>query len=185
MKPIDSFKTLSDQNQFTFTCPIFDATTRMVSCMNLRELVWSGRRPEKRQGCQAALCAGKCPINNIIKRLGVGDYGDPYGSFEPKHGSLRREDLQRIRPVICDERDMKKYEVSARERELIATANDRIDAAMKSAPRTKGAIHIEHDEMPAPRRKPSAPKAAAPAKAGPVAGNDLTTAINNAVKEAA
>jgi hypothetical protein len=57
---------LSENNQFSFTCPVFNVETKLSVCIKLRDLVWRGSRPDVRKGCQACMSAGKCPAATIL-----------------------------------------------------------------------------------------------------------------------
>lgn len=169
---LTKFKTFSDENQFEFVCPLFNAQTKMRSCMALREGVWMGKPIEKRRGCQAAMHANKCPIDRICKRVGDQNYGDPYGSDTPKVGSLRKDDLQRMLPVVCDQRMMERHGASQAEIQLMESANERIQKAL-GASRTSATEILDDDvEVKPTRRAAPAPKAAKPTTLATNTNND-------------
>lgn len=146
------YLTLSAKNQFTFTCPTFNAETKMSACMALREAVWMGKHIEKRRGCQAAMNCGMCPAAAIVSRINYSrePVSDDYGSLEPKKGKLHANILQRILNVIPRQKELERIGVSDAERELLMTTRPRIEAQLKSAPGDK-AQFIE------PRRTKEAP----------------------------
>jgi hypothetical protein len=140
------YQTLSTTNQFVFTCPIFDADTKMAACMALREAVWMGKHIEKRRGCQAAMRCGMCPAAAIVSKIiySQAAVSDDYGATEPKKGRLRADILGRIANVIATESVITKFGLSDRELELIRSARPRIVEQMKTAPgATKTAAFVE------------------------------------------
>lgn len=134
--------TFSEDNQFSFVCPIFNATTKLASCMKLREMVWMGQKPDKRVGCQAAMRCSKCPATSIVNQIIWGKFPqgtpDNYGSKEPVVGKLRSDILHRLRRTMLQDRIMDTYPLSDIERQLLLTANDRIDEQLKTAPVGEG-----------------------------------------------
>jgi len=133
------YLTLSAKNQFTFTCPTFNAETKMAACMALREAVWMGKTVDKRRGCQAAMNCGMCPAAAIVSRINYAKeaVSDDYGSIEPKKGKLHRNILERILNVIPRAKELERIGVSDAERELLMTTRPRIEAQLKSAPGDK------------------------------------------------
>lgn len=181
------YLTLADENQFQFVCPIFNVETKMRLCNTLRDLVYAGRPPAVRKGCQACMRAGKCPAAQIITRIsfGAGKVGDDYGATEPTVGKLRQDVLERIAPVIVLESVLNSMQVPDAERELIATANDRIQAQLKSAPKPSGEFvsRAVKSEFGSSARKRSTPKPKAPANTNTAinaaaASGDLAAAIS-------
>jgi hypothetical protein len=133
------YLTLSAKNQFSFTCPTFNAETKMSACMALREAVWMGKHVEKRRGCQAAMNCGMCPAAAIVSRINYArePVSDDYGSLEPKKGKLHANILQRILNVIPRQKELERIGVSDAERDLLMTSRARIEAQLKSAPGDK------------------------------------------------
>lgn len=182
------YKTLAEDNQFSFVCPIFNAQTRITACLKLRELVWMGKRPDKRPGCQACMTASKCPVVHIVKRIGADNYGDPYGSSEPKLGQLRKDDLERIAPIICDERTIRHYPLSDAERLMIASSGERIrkmiSTSRNSAPSEElddtSEIEVVETTPVAKRPRPSVTPQASANDAAAKRG-DIAAAINASV----
>jgi hypothetical protein len=154
------YLTLSNQNQFSFTCPVFNADTKMASCMVLREAVWMGKHVEKRRGCQAAMNCSMCPAAEIVRKISYGkDVSDDYGSLEPKRGKLHADILERIAPRIPIQRELERAGISDTERELLMSARPRVEAQLKVAPGYDGkkTQHIEprkHASPAAIRPKP-------------------------------
>ena len=133
-----TYQTLADDNQFKFKCPIFNAETKMATCVKLRNLVWKGLTPEKRRGCQACMSAGKCPAAQIVQKMAMSGprsmQPDDYGSTAPVLGKLRRDILERIRPVMVMSSTIQRLSLSSIEVNMIETANERIEAMLGSAP---------------------------------------------------
>lgn len=168
-------KTLAPENQLKINCPVFPAQVRIASCFELRDLVWRGEKPEVRRGCQAAMRADKCPINNILKRIGRQDC-DPYHSNEPKVVSLDSEDLKKIAPVLVLDMHMTEARVPTNERELLEAGNERAREGGKllraSQPRKQKAAPQAVVEA-----APEAPLAPSAATTG-----DMSAAINAELK---
>lgn len=116
-------KTLSPENQFRIKCPVFHAETRIASCFTLRDAWARGEKIEVRQGCQAALYAGKCPIPTILTRM-IREGHDPYHSAEPKLGSLDPTILDKTAPVLVTDSAMKRYALSPKEEQALVQANE-------------------------------------------------------------
>jgi hypothetical protein len=157
------FETLAYTNKFTFTCPIFDAQSTMGACMVLRDRVWQGKAPEKRQGCQVAMKCGKCPAAALVS-MHIYDTrwdNDYHGSVEPKQGKLHAEVLAKVENVMIQDSVLNKFAVSPTERNLLLSATDRIREQLKTAP---GEKPTRASDYTAPKRKRAAPApAAAPA----------------------
>ncbi|MBX5130685.1 hypothetical protein HJB53_29805 [Rhizobium lentis] len=134
------YLTLSRENQFQFTCPVFNATTKMAACMMLREAVWMGKRVEKRQGCQAAMSCGMCPAAAIVSKMSYsrGPVSDDYGSKEPKVGKLHADILDRLKNVIPIQRELGRFTLSDQERQMLLTTRGRFEDQLKSAPGRDG-----------------------------------------------
>ena len=153
--------TFAEDNQFTFVCPIFNATTKIASCIKLREVVYMGNRPDKRVGCQAAMRCGKCPSNAVVDQIIWGKFPegtpDNYGSKEPVLGKLRSDILQKVHRILLQDKVLSSYPLSDAERQLLMTANERIEEQLKTAPQGVGKF-ASRDRMSdsgdrAPRRK--------------------------------
>jgi hypothetical protein len=130
------YLTLAADNQFTFTCPVFNANTKMAACTMLREAVWMGKHVEKRQGCQAAMNCSMCPAAQIVKNIsyGKGEVSDDYGSKEPKQGKLHADVLERIVNTVPIAREVERFSLTPNERDLLYSAKERIQAQLKTAP---------------------------------------------------
>lgn len=109
-------------NQFQLVCPVFGVTTPISSCFQLREIVWRGEGPPVRQGCQACMEAGKCPINAITWEI-ARTKTNPYYSTTPKAGQLADRHVAAIARVKVPEYITKKYRLSDKEQALIEKAN--------------------------------------------------------------
>lgn len=177
--------TLSLQNKAEFHCPIFAADTRVAACTRLRELVWAGRRPAVRRGCQACMSAGKCPAAVIVSRLAFGSEPDQtyYGREEPGVIKLHADVLERVLPVVVMDSTLQSFGVPQAERDLIASSNARIAAQLDKAPTsarsqkrakidtTTSAVRVSRSSAPV-EKSPESDLAAA-ARSG-----DLAAAIN-------
>jgi hypothetical protein len=183
--------TLSEENQFQFVCPIFNTEVKMAGCMLLREKKWMGQGPSIRRGCQAAMSACKCPAAAIVDQINYGRYPDGvpdnYGAKTPTTGKLRADILDRIRRPMVLSKTLDDYGVSPAERQLLLTANDRIEAQMKSAPGGEGkfvsrnatlAETVTERRRPTTRTSTPAPKPANDTVANAARTGDMTAAIN-------
>lgn len=132
-----NYETLSLKNLFSFKCPIFDAEVQMRSCVHLRDQVYMGKTVGVRRGCQACIQSSKCPAAELVRRiaLNTGDATDHCASSEAKVGRLPADILERIAPVIVQEQHLATYGVPTAERQLIASARERIEAQAATAPR--------------------------------------------------
>ena len=131
------YDSLRNENQFRFTCPIFNAETRMGACTQLRDMVYMGNPPpDKRLGCQAAMRCGKCPAAVMVSMYCFNKNwtNDHHGSIEPKQGKLMKQVLERVLKPIMLDTIMNGFNISEKERELLLTANDRIAQQLKTAP---------------------------------------------------
>lgn len=167
------YKSLSSTvktNKFSFICPIFDVQTAMPQCITLRDKLWRGEEIPVRKGCQACMSSGKCPAAEIVRRISYGkDTPDDYGSDIPIVGKLRRDVLEKIETVIVQDRHMNQFGVSEAERELILSANTRIQAQLAKAPEPSNrqnsvtASPSSEKRMAFSRKSVSKPVAAIPA----------------------
>lgn len=174
-----TYMTLSAINQFRFVCPIFNVETQFRACSKLRDLVYVGKAPPVRIGCQACIKSNKCPASNIITKMiyAHGEAPDEYGSDTPVLGKLRQNVLERIAPVIVLEVTMNQMGVPDAERALIATASERIYKQLGTAP-----VAAEKGYRPkrGAQRDISAPKPSAPTGSvnKAAATGDLAAAIS-------
>ncbi len=136
------YLTLAPNNEFRFECPVFNAQTKMASCMALREAVWAGRILDKRRGCQAAMHCGMCPAARIVDKISYARElaSDDYGSLEPKVGRLHADVLERIKNIIPIQRELDRVGISPEERELLMSMRPRVEAQLKTAPRNTGYV---------------------------------------------
>lgn len=132
------YLSLSDGNKFSFKCPVFNAETKMSSCIRLRNMFWQGQTPTQRKGCQTCMAAGKCPAAQIAQRMAMSGtrvkQPDDYGSTTPVTGKLRKDVLERILPVVVTQSAIQRHRPSPAELNLIETANERILTMLGSAP---------------------------------------------------
>jgi hypothetical protein len=156
-------KTLSPENQFLFTCPVFKVNTKIASCLELRELVWRGEKPAVRFGCQVAMHADKCPVPRIVRKM-IRMQDDPYHSTEAKVGSIQQVILDEIAPVLVMDRHID--ESAATDLEKIALHKCNKAARAGEHMTTKSREY----------KKPTAPKKAAVAPAPKVSDATITAA---------
>lgn len=183
------YLSLSYKNQFSFTCPIFNAETTLSACMKLRDKVWAGQQPQVRKGCQACMTSGKCPaakIADYYTNNASGPKNDAHGSAMPKKGKLTAFILEKVQRVIVMPRIMAQYGISENEERLINSARERIDAQMETAPSGEGerTVTFRGSNKPTKSKPMVSPKTTAPA---PIINNaiaaaamtgDLSAAIN-------
>ena len=150
-----TFDSLSYSNQFQFTCPLFNTTTRMGACVKLRDMFYAGVRTEVRRGCQAAMACSKCPASEMVRRYAYNsDWdNDHHGSKTPKDGKLMLALLERIRPVMMRDNIMDQYRVPDAERALLLSANTRIDEQMRTAPGKPSRVASEFEPIKSQPRK--------------------------------
>lgn len=174
------------RNRFSFTCPLFDSNTQMRHCTKLRDLVYVGKRPPYRKGCQAAIHSSKCPAAAMIS-LYIWDKtfdNDSHGSLEPKQGRLRAEVLEKVQRVMILPSTLDKFGVPAVERLKLEGANERIAEQLKGAPGKHGSRASDGDieeRTVAPRRKAPArptPRSEPSAITTAAETGDLSAAIN-------
>lgn len=176
---------LSTQNKITFTCPIFDVSTQMRSCVKLRDMFMRGEKPQVRKGCQACMASGKCPALEIVRRFafGVATAEDDLSSTTETHGKLPASVLERIAPLIVLPNTMTQYRISDVERQMIETSRERIEAQLRTAPRGEKSSRITRVSAAPEERKPSkigkVPDAPVASKiTSAAATGDLSAAIN-------
>lgn len=150
-----NYLTLDETNQFTFTCPIFNAETKMSSCVKLRDMVWKGKRHDKRRGCQACMVDSKCPVAFIVQRISMAGMRnkqpDDYGSVTPVKGKLRKDVLERIHPVMLLPSTLRSFDPSATEIAMIESSNERIAAQLQSAPGASSGYKARSDAIKSAR----------------------------------
>lgn len=172
------YLSLSEKNQFTFTCPVFDTKVKMGTCMMLRDLVWRGKRHEKRRGCQAAMSCGMCPTAAMVSlySYNAGWQNDHHGSAEPREGRLRSEVLSKVANVIARDSVLNEYAVPPAERRLMLTASERVAAQLRGAPGDKASRGASDYVAPKKTRRTADPKPALDTSAAK--SGDLAAAIN-------
>lgn len=168
-----------DGNQFSFTCPIFNVETKMSACVTLRNKVWRGERPEVRKGCQACMKSGKCPAEKIMHKVAFNlDYfATEYTAATPTTGKLHAEVLERILPIMVLEKTMERIGVSAKERQLILSSNERIAKMLGGAPK-KAARQVAPPPKKAKAVKPKVKPRSDDNVNQAAASGDLSAAIN-------
>lgn len=149
-------------NQMIITCPIFNVDTKVAHCVELRHRIFRGEAGQVRRGCQACVASGKCPIaREVTKTIHHKLSFQDYVSDEPKKGKLSKQMLTEIRPVVVQSQHLDKYGVSPEERDLIMTANPRIDAQLGHAPSRENKPLVERNKREvsgARTRLPPSPK---------------------------
>jgi hypothetical protein len=135
-------KVFDPSNQFTFACPIFGAVTKIAHCIELRDRVFKGQKPEVRQGCQACISSSKCPVTHIMKDASMGKSIDRYYAAQPVKGALAERLLDRIAAIRTLPNHMDKYGVGDAQRAMIQKANTTF---------ASGKDHDALDDMPATR----------------------------------
>jgi len=179
-------KTLSPENRFAFTCPVFGADVEIRTCLHLQEMQYRGKAPEVRKGCQACITASKCPIIHIVKDLN--EHNDPYYSAEPKVGRLSNKVLNAIAPIMVPDfvlRQDRYADIPEKQKQMIRDCN-----GLSGAKQLKG-IDLETLAAPAPTPSSKAhkPRGVAPTTESyldtAAATGDLAAAINIAVTEGA
>lgn len=183
----EHYLSVSMENRFSFTCPVFNQEVEMRGCVLVREKVYKGQSFEQRRGCQACVVGGKCPAAEIVKRIAfqTNDATDRCSSTEVKVGKLPADALERIRPTIIPESVLLRFSLSGSERKLIETANDRIDQQIATAPREQVAGRLTRapaTATPAKRvsRSTAAQKAPANETVSAATSGDMSAAINAA-----
>lgn len=160
---------LSEDNKFQFKCPVFEAPTKFSACVKLRDLVWRGERPEKRQGCQVAMRCGTCPVAKMVQyKAFQSDNSEYCYSSEPVMGRLKKDILTRIQPVLNTQSVMQLYNLSPGEIKLLSTSIARIADMIGKAP----------DTAPVRKSKKAAPKKSTPKISNAATTGDLAAAIN-------
>lgn len=174
--------TYSAENQFSFICPIFNTETKIRACLTLRDLTYRGEKPEVRKGCQACVSASKCPVAEIVRSntFGGGSPDSEYFSAQVVVGKLRSDVLEKMLPVLVPDSMMTAYRISAIERELMASAHERIAKQLETAPGKKSGSKFVASKAapPIPRAKTTAPTPSAIQSAA--ATGDLSAAISGA-----
>lgn len=157
----------------TFVCPMFGVETKVAACGKLQELVWMGKRPEVRRGCQACMDSSKCPmvaltqLNSVQYKTGT--------MIDIRNGKLPREVLERIRPIVVQDQHLMRRSTSAAEREAISGANDRIDQMLKTAP---GASLFTRPKADTSRK--AEPRVTRKAESAPAPTPEVESVVNRA-----
>lgn len=189
MSKYATMKTLSDDNQFVFECPIFNSQTKIASCFTLREMVWMGKPPEVRKGCQMCMKAGKCPINNIIWDMIRVPGFDPYWSATPKLGKLQEKHIAQIERVLINERDLEKAidagRISPAEGSKMSKANQMARNTANKMIRNAAEIALVDVKHEAPERKSGAMVQEVSDTIKAAMSGNMSAAVNKAMEDAA
>lgn len=180
------YLTLSPENQFQFTCPIFDTQVKFAQCARVRDAAYLGFVLPVRRGCQACVRDSKCPAAEVIRAITFNkDMPDDYGSTKPVHGKVRQNVLEKIAPVMVRQTTMDAMGVPPAERMLIESSSDRIRKSIGAAPlpgtKRPQSASVDLEHVPAPKRttKPT-PAPANNAVMEAAASGDLAAALNAA-----
>jgi len=149
---------LSPANKALIQCPIFNTQVKVASCVALREKVWRNDQIAVRKGCQACMRSSKCPVAEMERRVtfGLSTANNSLGSREAKLVPIEYDLLARIRPVMVLDSHIKELDVPEIEQQLIATADKRIEAAMKNAPQATKQTNTIRGFRNSKRTKPQA-----------------------------
>lgn len=163
---------VSESNKLQIKCPVFEAPTKVSACVKLRDMVWRGEKPEKRQGCQVAMRCGTCPVAQLVQYTAfASEKIDHYYSDVPVMGRLRKDVLDRISNTLNTRSIMSFYTLSLGEIKMLESSVDRIRLMVGKAP-------VATDERKAKRIvKKSVPKAAKIDAAA--ATGDMSAAVND------
>lgn len=167
--------TYSPKNMFSFNCPIFNATVEIRQCLVLRDLVWKGKGPVVRKGCQVCMSASKCPIVPMVRKMT--EETDIYYSAEPKTGRLSTDLLKDIAPILVPEhllRSEQFSDISPAQLIAIRSANETAQPLKTGASAPKRA--------PAPIKLESV-EADKPTITATPAGMDYAALVNVTMKE--
>jgi hypothetical protein len=172
-------KTFERENQFQFVCPVFQATTKIASCLVLRDAVWRGEKVEQRQGCQCAMRSGKCPVPTIVTQM-VRLKSDPYHSAEPTVGKLSYDILDGIAPVLVTDTMMGRFMLSAQEEKLLRQGNEDARSGkrvIQKKPRRQERV-VEMEDVKETEQEPASTDASELMRAAQ--SGDMSAAINSA-----
>ena len=186
-------KTLSETNQFVFSCPVFNVNTKIAACFELREQVWRGNKLEVRKGCQVCMRTDKCPINHILKDMMRSSDIDPYHSDVMKVGKLQERHLAHIERITVPERTIEaaieRGELGQTEVKLIRQANENAKITAGKKIRNASEIDLVLDDVPTygRRKKQDDAPAEVALDATIVAATtgDMSSALNEAMKGSA
>jgi hypothetical protein len=177
-------KTLQHDNQLVINCPVFPTKSRIAACFILRDLVWRGDGPaDKRQGCQAAMICGKCPIDRLVKRM-VRNGSDEYHSAEPKERSFDADLVDATSRTLITDKTMQRFALTSAEQKYLLQHNENarnfVDQKTSKLRSLKQTMELEAVE---------APKIAAPAPTDATElvkaaqSGDMSAAVNAAMEE--
>lgn len=176
------YQALTPNNQFVFQCPIFKADSKISTCFKLDQKKKRGEQIEVRQGCQACMNAGLCPIPHLVKMM-FREGKELCYSPTPKKGKLPDAILERIRPIVVLESHMSMLNVPPAERKLIEAAS----GLNGSIPKGSGVSLKDVTSEPAEKPKKTRKAASKPTTTNHTAAEtgDMSAAINQAMETAA
>ena len=187
MSGYDASGTLSPNNQFKFVCPVFKVETKIATCFKLRDMVYMGKRPEQRVGCQVCIHTSKCPVPHILNEM-VRTGDDPYYSATEKAGQLHPRHVARIARIQVLPKYLEAWPVSEKERALLLKANEDAKSQSRLTPDTAtGRFEDIQEPVRRTRRKKveaeSAPERRSSLADAMARGSNLATAVNRMMEE--
>jgi hypothetical protein len=179
-------KTLQHDNQLVINCPVFPTKSRIAACFILRDLVWRGDGPfDKRQGCQAAMTCGKCPIDRLVKRM-VRDGSDEYHSAEPKERDFDADLVNATGRILITDKTMQRFSLTSAEQKYLLAHNESAKnfvakPSSKPSKRISAAPAMQVEDVQAPKIAPAASDASELVKAAQ--SGDMSAAVNAAMED--
>jgi hypothetical protein len=175
-------KTLQHDNQLVINCPVFPTKSRIAACFILRDLVWRGDGPaDKRQGCQAAMICGKCPVDRLVKRM-VKTGEDKMHSTEQVVRDFDGELLDATGKILITDKMMQRFVLSSAEEKYLLEHNENaknyVSKAAKKPRNIKQTMELEAVE--APKTAPASSDATELVKAAQ--SGDMSAAVNAAME---
>lgn len=176
-------KTLQYDNQLVINCPVFPTKSKIAACFILRDLVWRGDGPkDKRQGCQAAMHCGKCPIDRLVKKM-VQTGEDKMHASEPVVRDFDTELLDATGRVLISDKQMNQFMLSPAEQKYLVEHNESarnyVNQTVKKTRAIKqAAMELEDVAKPAAPAKSDASTIVNAAQSG-----DMSAAVNAAMEE--
>lgn len=138
----------SEDNEFQFVCPVFDAKTKMAACSKLLSIYYKGENFDKRRGCQACMSSGKCPVLKMHQSVWQTKYDTSvYFSRTPTTGKLGQDILDSVARVVVLDSTISSFRVPVAEISLIETSGDRIAGAIASAPAKRKSIKASYEKQ--------------------------------------
>lgn len=122
---MEASPTLKADNEFIFTCPIFETDVKIRDCMSLRDAQYRGQTINVRKGCQACISAGKCPAAIIVQKISFGHPDPGYYSKTPQKGRLDLALLDQVSRIHIHNAAIRRFpDMSEAHMAKIQKAND-------------------------------------------------------------